>query len=137
SIDDFTEIHDPAEKITTSIIKSLDQGIPVLASFGFDTTFLDTNSGILSIDAFSNYSKDPKYRDLVKKLAAFGTEPGSHELLIVDYQRDETGKVIKYLAANSWGAEFGDKGFLHIYEDYFSTYIEGITVLTKALDSNP
>ena len=106
----------------------LDQGKPVYMAYLHREQFVDVKSGIMSIDAF-NYPvwaspTTPKERN------AFSLWAGAHAVILTGYELDPaTGKVIKWKIQNSWGAKAGDEGDFHMYDDYFKTYVLGITYL--------
>lgn len=118
------------EYLAERIIDQLErtgQGVPV--SLGWEEAFYGRREGILSMAAFHDYDNRPSMRKLMREIAGGSDDQeSSHALYVVDYELDERGRVVKFLVANSWGPNAGDQGFLHVYWDYFSTYLTGIGV---------
>lgn len=53
---------------------------------------------------------------------------GSHAVLVVGYEVDPiTGRVRKWKIQNSWGEESGDRGYFHMYSDYFERFAWSFT----------
>ncbi len=106
----------------------LDLGQPVYLTYLHHEQYVDTKSGIMSIDAF-NYPAwasptSPKERN------TFALWRGGHAVILTGYEIDPaTDKVIKWKIQNSWGEKAGDDGDFHMYDDYFRTYVTGIAYL--------
>jgi bleomycin hydrolase len=110
----------PIERLEKSIVDSLRKGQSVPFSTEMAREFIDKKSGIMSLSAFHTppgFAPAPfTYR------RDFDISGGGHLMAIVGADLDESGHVIKFKVKNSWGAESGDRGFYHMYEDYFRTY---------------
>lgn len=125
----LTEIKgfDQIEKI---IIDNLRKGRSIPISLEMAHSFIDKDEGIMSIDAFhvpEGFRPPPRaYRkafDVRSRL--LGTD---HAMNIVGVDLDRSGKMIKFKVRNSHGEERGDRGFYHIYRDYFQEYLNFIAV---------
>lgn len=111
------------ENVARSII---DKGHAVFLSFGYDSTFVDSKTGIMSIEAFHI----PEWAAPLNSEQAtyYGQEKGLHAVQIVGYDLDpRTNRVRKWLIKNSWGESTGDRGLFHMYSDYFDAYLNRIT----------
>lgn len=115
------------EAVAKSII---DRGHAVFLSFGYDKTFFDPKTGIMSIEAFHF----PEWAAPLNEEQAhyFGVKKGGHAVQIVGYDLDpQTNKVRKWLIKNSWGESSGDRGFIHMYNDYFKRYVKNISFYSE------
>ncbi len=106
------------EKIVRQL---LDKGETVYLSYDHNPHFVDTNTGIMSLSAFS-YPKEAA--PLSREQRNFCNHKCSgHAVQIIGYDYDlETNKVIKWKIQNSWGEQRGERGFYNMYNDYFHTY---------------
>lgn len=106
------------EKIARQL---LDKGETVYLSYDHNPHFVDTNTGIMSLAAFS-YPKDAS--PLSREQRNFCNHKCSgHAVQIVGYDFDPvTNKVIKWKIQNSWGEQRGERGFYHMYNDYFHAF---------------
>ncbi len=109
---------------------------PVAVTLLWEDIFIDNSiTGIASIAAFSHYvmrdrSKPPEdlYRSLSELAADVGQPRSGHAMLIVDYEVDDQGNPVRLLALNSHGEESGDRGFIHMYWDYFQAFVGSVLV---------
>jgi bleomycin hydrolase len=53
-------------------------------------------------------------------------QAGLHAVEIVGADLTPEGRVIKFKIKNSWGDERGDKGFFHMYQDYFRHFAQEV-----------
>lgn len=115
------------EKIARQL---LDKGETVYLSYDHNPHFVDTNTGIMSISAFS-FPKEAA--PLSREQRNFCNHKCSgHAVQIVGYDFDPvTNKVIKWKIQNSWGDQRGERGFYHMYNDYFHTYAFEISYINK------
>ncbi len=110
------EVGEPdPEAASRQAIQSLSAGIPVLVAIRWIHEFLDKNLGVATLNGFSVEATDSK------GLAAYTSDPqGSHALLLLDYELDTGGRLVKFLAQNSHGGG----GFFYIYADYFKAFYD-------------
>ena len=90
--------------------------------------------GILSMQAFNyrNLIPAPKLskRDKLKA----GLWEANHAMAITGYDPGKKrGSVRKWKVENSHGASSGDKGFLHMYDDFFRKHVEDVVVPRSAV----
>lgn len=125
-------------QIETSIDKTeelakaaIDVGEPVYLSYEHNGNFVDKTKGIMSINAFNlPTSAGPMTR---QQRAIFGTADGGHAVQLVGYDLDPvTKKVVKWKIQNSWGEKAGDRGFYHMYSDYFRAFVRGLSFSAAA-----
>lgn len=96
-----------------SMKRILAQGIPVIISMKVDTDFSDPN--------FSGTAPDePVWK-------TFGDDNGFHAMVCVGY--DEDRRVIRVL--NSWGEEWGNKGYAYISYDVASPAMQYFCYVAK------
>lgn len=119
---------DEAEHIIRNVI---DSGRPVFLSYSHQLLYVDKKTGIMSISAYD-------YPTLVKPTSydqfKFYEEWGNHAVMIVGYEMDPaTGQVRKWKIKNSWGTEYGDKGYYHMYQDYFRAFAWEFTFVDEGL----
>ncbi len=56
-----------------------------------------------------------------------------HAVIVVGYDIDESsGEVIKLKLKNSHGKYSGDRGFVHLYKDYFESFVYGISTINTS-----
>ena len=84
--------------------------------------------GILSLKAFDYGSlvASPKIskRDKLKA----GLWQANHAMTITGYDPGKAGRTNKWKVENSLGKSSGDKGFFHMYDDYFRRHVEDVVV---------
>lgn len=118
--DRITSVSANAKDLELAIRSLIDSNIGVKLAYHHDANFYDPKTGILSNEAFHV----PKW---AKPLSAeqrkrFGEKTAAHAVEIVGYELDpKTNRVVKWLIKNSWGIMSADKGFMHMYRDYFLT----------------
>ena len=119
------------DKIEARIIRSLKNGQSVTLSYENNTLFVDRDTGIMSLQAFNTpegFQPPPRlYRD------AFLSGSGYHAVDIVGVDLDSAGKITKLKIKNSWGDEAGDRGFYHMYRDYFLHFMNSIYISDSQL----
>ena len=91
--------------------------------------------GLLSIKAF-DYGKLIPSPNISKrdKLRA-GLWQANHAMTITGYDPGRKG-VIKWKVENSHGRGSGDKGFFHMYDDYFKRHVEDVVVPRSAVPAH-
>lgn len=114
-----------AKKIALAIVSQLEafQGkIPVPVVLNWTDIFHTKKNDLFSIDAFLPLT-EPFYRS-VQNIGKLVTPQSPHQLLITDYEPGPEGIPLRFLAANSHGIGYGDRGYVHIDWDYFETFVE-------------
>lgn len=83
--------------------------------------FLDAERGVYSMELFDYpVLAQPLPRGWRKSKGLF---TGTHAVVIVGYELvPGTNQVRKWKIQNSWGSDAGDKGFYHMYHDYFRNF---------------
>jgi bleomycin hydrolase len=114
-------------QIETLIAAQIDKGLAVPLTYFHHPEYVDSETGIMSIEAFNNplgsFGKPLSRDDKV----AFGLNSNAHAVEIVGYERDpKTGRILKYKIRNSWGDEAGDGGYYHMMADYFALYASSV-----------
>jgi C1A family cysteine protease len=98
------------ENIHNSIAWCVHQNLPVAMAFGVYSSFNTIDSsGVCPVPAPQTYND---YNDPVDPFY------GGHEVAIVGY--DDEKKL--YTVANSWGANWGDKGFFYMPYEYVENF---------------
>jgi bleomycin hydrolase len=125
-VGNLVEVTESFEKVEQRIVDTLRKGQTVSVALEWEKTFIDKETGIMSINAFhvpKGYKPVTKvYRDW------FGTGGGGHQVEIVGVDLDQNGRVLKYKLKNSWGEKSGDAGYYHMYPDYFENYLMSVVV---------
>ncbi len=103
----------------------LDSGRTVQLGYQHRGQFVDAERGVMSIDAFRYPGMaEPISREMRGDHRMWD---GMHAILLVGYEvHPVTGQIIKWKVQNSWGETSGDKGFYHMYADYFRAYVFSI-----------
>ncbi len=104
----------------------LDEGRALFLSYRHHRQFVDSKTGVMSIEAFA-YPKMAAALSpsLMSRYSKWG---GSHAVLVVGYELDPiTGRVRKWKIQNSWGEGSGDRGYYHMYSDYFERFAWGFS----------
>lgn len=105
----------------------LDGGHTVYLSYDHHHSYVDKDTGIMSLRAF----KTPTFaRPTSRKMREeFDANGGGHAVQIVGYEMDpRTQRIVKWKIRNSWGTDKGDSGYYHMYDDYFRAFAKSITV---------
>ncbi|RYZ88267.1 MAG: hypothetical protein EOP06_11275 [Proteobacteria bacterium] len=104
-----------------AVKKQLDGGRSVFLMYDHYKEFVDLKTGIMSIAAFKFPTEG---RPLSRhERRSVGLNDMGHVVAITGYDLDpRTGKVEKWKIKNSWGAEAGDRGYFHMYRDYFRSF---------------
>lgn len=106
-------------------------GEPVRLSTMWTDVFVDHDSGIMSLDAFNPFNSNPEFLVL---LAEGISKSASHAVNIVDFSEDSDGNPVKFLVLNSHGKDHGDRGYYHIYWDYFQHMATKVRVYKRFLE---
>ena len=104
----------------------LDQGRALFLSYRHHRQFVDPKTGVMSIEAFAY----PKMAIALSPalMSRYSKWGGSHAVLVVGYEVDPiTGRVRKWKIQNSWGEASGDRGYFHMYRDYFERFAWGFS----------
>lgn len=108
--------------IELGIRESIDKGLPVVLGYEHNSAYVDMKSGVMSIGAF----KMPKNAQPLQthERLTMGTFSGAHAVMIVGYEEDpRTHKVLRWKILNSWSDRAGDKGYFHMYRDFFRQFM--------------
>ncbi|MEO6953567.1 MAG: C1 family peptidase [Polyangia bacterium] len=62
-----------------------------------------------------------------------GLNNANHAMTITGYDLGKDGKVIKWRVENSWGEKAADHGIQHMYDDFFTSFVSGVSVPATAL----
>jgi bleomycin hydrolase len=89
--------------------------------------------GVLSIKAlkYDRYAPAGALRKYDRIKAEINRS--NHAMIITGYDQGRGSRVRKWQIENSWGADSGDKGHLHMYDDYFREYVEKVAVPRSAV----
>lgn len=101
--------------------------------------------GILSLKAFNYDAFIPGVKMSKRDSVASGISGANHAMALTGYDPVGRTKVRKWKVDNSWGEGIGDKGHLHMYGDFFNTYVREVLVprsavpksLLKQLEASP
>lgn len=77
----------------------------------------------------------PNLNDEKAELVA-GTTAMDHAMVIVGYDLDENGKIVKLKVANSWGKKVGTHGYFHMYREWFEKYVSQIAIPEQILNKS-
>lgn len=111
--------------VEQAIKDNIDQGKSVYMAYEHNHKFVDYNSGTMSIGAFKIPSNGGPLSRQDRGELKIGD--GGHAVQIVGYEVDpKTGDIIRLKILNSWGTARGDKGYYHMYKDYFRAYVRGV-----------
>ncbi len=89
--------------------------------------------GILSIKAFDYDAYIPQTKMSKRQRVATKISGPNHAMAFTGYDPDGRTKVRKWKVDNSWGTQIGDKGHMHMYGDYFKTYVGEVLVPRSSL----
>jgi aminopeptidase C len=119
------------ETLEGHIVEALKRGEIVPLAYESNHSFMDPKTGIMSISAFyapEGFETPPvPYRNEI----GFETEMG-HAVDIVGVDLDANGKVIKFKIRNSHGEQSGDRGYNHMYLDYFRNFMKRVYLRVDA-----
>jgi len=76
----------------------------------------------------------PKVTD-PKAQRMLGTSAMDHAMVIVGYELDASGNVVKLKVANSWGKKAGTHGYFHMYREWFEQFVTQIGIDEKLLSA--
>lgn len=112
-------------KMESLIVEVLKRGQNVFLRYQHDAQYVDRDSGLMSTGAFHvPPGAEPLSR---REREIFDKTDGGHMVQIVGYELDHrTGRVKKWKIKNSWGEDAGDRGYYHMYADYFRTFATAI-----------
>jgi hypothetical protein len=102
-------------------------GEPVPISLIWVPSFIDRESGIMSIKAFDPFNTSNEYHTHAVEQRN-EKSIGGHLMAVVDFDVDAKGNPIKLLVKNSYGDGWGDEGYSHMYFDYFEKYLDSVIV---------
>ena len=94
----------------------------------------DTAKGVLSIKALKYEQLAPTGKLRKYDRVKADINRANHAMVITGYDPGRGKRVKKWQIENSWGAKSGDKGHLHMYDDYFRNYVERVVVPRSAVD---
>ncbi len=116
-----------------SLIKQeIDEGFPVYLGYQHVGELADNSTGIMSISAF-----DLPFDFNSNSYNVLTDDNGSgHAVLIVGYEVNEFGDIVKFKIKNSWGNKAGEAGYYHMYADYFYTFGMGVRVSFQDVVAN-
>lgn len=114
------------EKMENRIIRALKSGQSVTLAYENNTLFVDRPTGILSLEAFNTPEGFSPPKRLYRN--AFMRGSGFHAVDVVGADLDEKGRIIKLKIKNSWGEDSGDKGYYHMYRDYFEHFVTSLYI---------
>lgn len=119
-------------EIDRAIEKSLNKNEPVLFMIDIKRSFIDKDTGIMSVDAYAPY---PEWLDEVQTLnrSSDSFVEGGHAILITGIYRNTEGKTIGYRVQNSWGDAVGEKGYNVMDLSYMKTFGAGFEFKPEAL----
>jgi bleomycin hydrolase len=129
--DSYTVISANIDVVEKTLRKLLDQGQNVYLTYENDAQFVDSKTGIMSISMFEiPEGGEPLSRE---QREYFNIHSGGHAVQVVGYDFDpKTNKVIKWKIKNSWGENFGDHGYYHMYNDYFRHFVTGLSFYSNS-----
>lgn len=135
----------PIARLKQLTLQALLEGYPV--SFSSDVTpALEPGTGILHPDI---YKTDAIYGGAVNRSELLSSRQNlnyllqsfaTHQMTIVGVDQpgvaggiDPNLDFVKLLIQNSWGAEYGDKGYLHAYGSWFEKFVGQISIPKRLL----
>lgn len=129
----FSVFETSIDRVEQTVKELIDKGQAVYLGYEHESTYVDKASGTMSISAF-NFPTNA--RPLSRRQREWSVRHGGgHAVQVVGYDLDpQTGKIVKFKIKNSWGEKAGDKGYYHMYVDYFRTYARGITFYKGAVE---
>jgi bleomycin hydrolase len=89
--------------------------------------------GILSLKAFNYDAYIPSTKMSKRTRAASAISDANHAMALTGYDPIGRTKVRKWKVDNSWGTKIGDGGHLHMYGDFFNTYVREVLVPRSSL----
>ncbi len=90
--------------------------------------------GILSLRAFNYKNMIPAPKISKRDKLKAGLWEANHAMAITGYDPGKKrGSVLKWKVENSHGRSSGDKGFLHMYDDFFRRHVEDVVVPRSAV----
>ena len=109
------------EEIGQRIKEALARGESVRIGYESVHEFVDEKTGIMSINAFfipKGFEPPPRnYRE------AYDFKGTGHAVEIIGVDVGADGKIIKFKIKNSHGVKVGDRGYYHMYWDYFAAFL--------------
>lgn len=119
------------EDVKAKARRLLDLGQPVLLGFLPEEFFLNQNGEFRIAGSPKNkpgWVASSRMEFMMKDMTRMPT----HMVLLVGYEFDPaTNQVTKWIIKNSYGVEYGDKGYQYLYADYFDTYVNDIVYIAK------
>ena len=125
----------PADKLKEFAMKSIKENEAIYASCDVGK-FLSKNDGTLDI---KNYDYDALFgikfaMNKAERIKTFDSG-SSHAMLLVAVDTDDADKPTKWQFENSWGASYGQNGYLTFSDEWFTEYMFRIVVNKKYVDA--
>lgn len=132
---DWTFINLPASEIKKFIILSLKD--TQMLYFSCDVgKMLSKENASLDLNNFDylslfgiDFSMDRKQQILTQQSGS------THGMALCGVELDKNGKPIKWKLENSWGADYANKGYLTMTDDWFDVYFYRVVINKKYIDS--
>lgn len=120
-----TEVRTDIETLEATVRSQIDAGHNVYVAYAHNASYVDPDRGVMALDL---YHYPEAGRPLERHLRdRYGLESGGHAVVIVGYDLDPaTQKVVKWKIKNSGGKRAGDRGYNHMYDNYFRTFVKSI-----------
>lgn len=127
----WTYVNLPMEDIKEMAIASLKDS--TMMYFSCDVAkFLDTNRGLLDLKNYDYESLMGTDFKMDKKQRILTFDSGSsHAMTLMAVDLDESGKPVKWMVENSWGADTGYQGHLIMTDEWFDEYMFRLVVETQ------
>lgn len=127
----WTYVNLPVEDIKEMAITSLKDS--TMMYFSCDVgKFLNSERGLLDVKNYDYESLMGTTFGMDKKQRIQSFASGSsHAMTLMAVDLDQTGKPVKWMVENSWGATSGYKGHLIMTDEWFDEYMFRLVVETK------
>jgi bleomycin hydrolase len=114
-------------RLERAVIAAIRAGRTVRLSYEHAREFRDETHGIYSLRAFPAPAGFAVPSRAYRKLTGMESPRHLVEIVGVDVS-PATGRVNRYKLRNSWGEDSGDKGYWHMYSDYFQAFARYVFV---------